>query len=179
MASIRSGLDAHPLHLDDGPEFRRYVRAVSSPLPSPPSPPAPQCEPVAAAPAPSTEPDVLGEALRFRAALREAFERELAGLFGDLAVRVVARELRLAPVELADVARAVLAHRGESELIALRAAPEDGERLRALAHERNVALCLDERLCAGDVVVELRCGALESTLAARIDEVLAAHGGAA
>ncbi|TAM72911.1 hypothetical protein EPN44_15000 [bacterium] len=176
MASIRNGLAVRPVQLDDGAEFRRYVRAI--PLP-PPSPPAQTREPVVPAMASSEERDVLGESLRFRAALSEAFERELADLFGDLAVRVVARELRLAPVELAAIARAVLAHRGESEPIALRAAPEDGERLRALAQEHNVALCLDERLCAGDVVVELRCGALESTLATRIDEVLAAHGGAA
>lgn len=176
MASIRSGSAARSVQLDDGAEFRRYVRAVPPPPPSPPSPPAPS-EPAAPPAVVSEGGEALGEALRFRAALREAFERELADLVGDLAVRVVARELRLAPADLATIAQEVLEHRGEGEPIALRAAPEDGERLRAVAHERHLALCLDERMRAGDVTVELRCGSLESTLAMRIDEVLAAHGG--
>ena len=173
MASIRSVLDVRPVQLDDGVEFRRYVRVAPAPPPAAPVPSEPAAPPAGV----SEACEVLGEALRFRAALREAFERELAGLLGDLAARVVARELRLGPVDLVAIARGVLEHRGEGEFIALRAAPEDGERLRALAQERNLALCLDETMHAGDVAIELRCGSLESTLAVRVDDVLAVHGG--
>ncbi|TAM62481.1 hypothetical protein EPN52_00045 [bacterium] len=178
LASIRSASLALSVPLEDGAGFRRYLRAASTPhLAEPVASPAVSAA-VPALERCDEEDEAVSCALRFRAALREAFERELAGLFGDLAARVVARELRLAPADLEAIARAVLEHRGEGEPLALRAAPEDGERLRELVREHGLALVFDECMHPGDVMLELRCGALESTLATRLDGVLACRGAA-
>lgn|GEM_PF-2165352 len=165
----------------EGPEtcgFRRY--AAFGPMTAafdeaPEEPPAlPERRPIGAA---SSLNDIVAEALRFRAALREAFERELESLCGDLAVRVLARDLRLAPADIERIARAVLEHRGDAEAIALRAAPDDARQLQALVHEHGLALCIDEAMERGDVVLELRAGSLESSLVMRLDAVLAVRGG--
>lgn len=177
MGSIRRAIGAAPPALSEGEGFRRFVAAAV------PGSPAPVRAAVAAEEAPSGEDPasddgvaaVVSEALRFRAALREAFAGAFEALCSDLAARVLARELRAAPCEIAAIAARVLEHRDEEGALALRAAADDLPALEPLARSRGLMLRADERLRPGDVALEVRTGSIECTLALRADAVLRAH----
>ncbi|MDE2573054.1 MAG: hypothetical protein KGM44_11105 [bacterium] len=176
MASIRRGIGAAPPALGPGEDFRPFAlepcRVEAEEIP-----PAEQVATIS--PESRESMAVAGEALRFRAALREAFAQRLQTICTDLAARVLARELRLEPADVASLAQELLEHRGDEAALALRAAPEDAAALRALAAEHGLALRIDAKLLGGDVALDLRSGALESTLALRLQTLLAACAGVA
>ncbi len=125
---------------------------------------------VGAADAGAVEPDVLAavrEARLFRARLDDALEDALARLVRELAADVLARELRLAPCDLAAiVARA----RAQAPVVRVRVAPGEA------AREYGVPVLADAALQPGDAVLELAGGALDARLGVRLAAVLATAG---
>ena len=111
----------------------------------------------------------LGEARRFRAALREALEAVRADLLRDVAADVLGRELRLAPVELEAIVERACARYRIDEPLAVRVSPGEG---RSLGHRFHVIE--DAGLRAGDLQLEVRCGEIDARLGARLERVLAA-----
>jgi flagellar biosynthesis/type III secretory pathway protein FliH len=103
----------------------------------------------------------------FRARLADAFEEALAVLVRELACTVLARELALAPCDLAALARGVLAR---APVVRLRVAPEDG------GGEYGVPTLVDPALRAGDAIFELSGGALDARLGVRLADVLEGWG---
>jgi flagellar biosynthesis/type III secretory pathway protein FliH len=87
----------------------------------------------------------------------------LAALVRELACAVLARELALAPCDLAALARRVLA---EAPVVRLRVAPEDG------VVACGVPTLVDPTLGAGDAVFELHGGELDARLGVRLADVL-------
>jgi len=112
--------------------------------------------------------DVVHELALLRLAAREACERAAVLLLETLAHEVLARELALAPVDLAALVRSVLATAAASEPIALAVAPADADRVHATLPVR-----VDAALAAGDLVVDVRDGAFVSTFALRLEDALA------
>ena len=103
------------------------------------------------------------DARLFHARLADAFDDALAGLLREIAARVLARELRLAPCELATLVRQVL----ESAPCArVRVAPEDA------SLDIGIPVVVDAALEAGDAVVELAGGVLDVRLGVRLATVL-------
>ncbi len=108
------------------------------------------------------------EARLFRAALSEALEAVVVELSRRLAVDVVGRELRLAPVDLATLARRLIDERMLEHPVRLRVAFADAE----IACE--LPLIVDPALQAGDAVLECRGGAIDARLTVRLAAALAA-----
>jgi len=97
-----------------------------------------------------------------RVAALEAFESGTERLLRALADDVLARELALAPADVAALAAHALAAYAEHEPVEIVVAPCDAERVRA-----PVAVRADPTLGPGDLVVRVRDGAFESTFAFR------------
>jgi hypothetical protein len=104
--------------------------------------------------------------------LDEAFARERATLLEDLAVDVLARELRLAPVDVEAIARRLMREHGTNLPVALRVAASD----RAFFETFDLPVETDVRLRSGEVVLVVRDGVLESTLGVRLAAVVRAAG---
>jgi len=128
-------------------------------------------EPVRAPPSivDRAEDDALAEIRRFRAALRDGLEVVLQRLLREIATGVVARELRLAPADIAAVVMRAL--ESIDSPIAVRVHPEEVAALPPL----DVAVIVDCRLRHGDAIVEVREGTIEATLGVRLDRVLRAE----
>lgn len=106
----------------------------------------------------------------FRAALADALDVAVAALLEDIAACVVARELRLAPADVAAiVARARERFAGE-EPVAIRVHPDDA----AAIAEVDVAIVADPALRRGDVNVVVKAGTIDASLGARLACVLRA-----
>lgn len=113
--------------------------------------------------------DVLaGEVRWFRARLAEAFEAALSRLLGDLACDVLARELALAPANIAAIAAAVLERAADESPVALRVHPDDAPALIGV----ELPVMRDAALRPGDLVVDLRDGQLDASLGVRLDGIL-------
>jgi len=136
--------------------------------PPPPLTPAVREDVVCAEATPAAHDDLLRDVRLFRARLADAFdamrERLLVALAGD----VVARELRLAPVDIAALARRLLDERTDQGPIRLRVAPEDLERVRCAA----CAVVADSTLLAGDAVLECEGGDVDARLGVRLADAL-------
>jgi hypothetical protein len=107
----------------------------------------------------------LRDARLFGARLADAFDDAAARLVRELAAHVLARELRLAPCDLAALVRRV---RERAPIVRVRVAPSD------VACVRGVPVVADSELAAGDAVVELAGGALDARLGVRLAIVLQA-----
>ena len=105
---------------------------------------------------------------RFRAHLSQAFDAVLERLLRDLACDVLARELAIAPVEIAAVASNCLARALDESPLRLRACSDDCERLVEL----GLPIVADPALRSGDVIVELRDGELDLCLGVRLEAIL-------
>ncbi len=105
-----------------------------------------------------------------RLAAREAFERNTARLLAALADDVLARELRLADCDLAALAARVLAAAGAAEPVVLVV----GEPGAAQLADIGLPIRCDAALGPGDLILEVRDGALESPLTFRLAGALAA-----
>jgi hypothetical protein len=103
------------------------------------------------------------EARMFRARLADAFDDAVVRLVRELAVDVLARELRLAPCDVPAIARRVLER---APVVRLRVAPQDAD------SDFGLPIVVDPDLRAGDAVFELVGGALDARLGVRLATVL-------
>lgn len=144
-------------------ETLRAAQRANEPVPEAvPAPPL--CAPATKdAAAPAEVVAAVREAKRFRARLADALDDAVARLLRDLAARVLARELRLAPCDLAAVLDAVV---GEAPVVHVRVAPEDA------GGSYPFAIVADPALAPGDAIVELvHCG-IDARLGVRLATVL-------
>jgi hypothetical protein len=123
----------------------------------------------------------IGAALRdarlFRARLADAFDDAATRLLRELASDVLARELRLAPCDLAELVR-----RARERLPVVRVrvaacdlAACDVVRVAGMpSRDGDVAVVEDSALAGGDAIVELAGGALDARLGVRLATVLEA-----
>jgi flagellar biosynthesis/type III secretory pathway protein FliH len=117
------------------------------------------------------EPDlaeVASDARRFRAALADALALSLERLVRDVACDVLARELLLAPPDVAAIAARALERYLEDGPLQLRVHPDD----RGACASLDLPVVTDGRLRAGDVVLDVRCGSIDASLGARLETVL-------
>jgi flagellar biosynthesis/type III secretory pathway protein FliH len=104
----------------------------------------------------------------FRAALADALDARLERLLLDLACSVLARDLRLAPADLATVVAREVERAGEPP-VRLRAHPDECSALGAF----GCPVVADPTLLRGDVTLDLRSGTIRSTLGVRLERALA------
>lgn len=132
--------------------------------------PAPACSLVVAAR--PTAPD-LDEALRaarcFRAALADALDARLEDLLRDLASDVLARELMLAPADIAAILRRLIDERTADGPLCVRVAAEDAALPCALP------LVVDPALRPGDAVLVCAHGSIDARLGVRLADILEAR----
>lgn len=105
-----------------------------------------------------------------RLAAFEAYERRTVRLLAALADDVLARELRLADCDLAALAARVLAAAGTAEPVVLVV----GDSAAGQLADIGLPVRRDDALGPGDLIVEVRDGALESPLTFRLAGALAA-----
>ncbi|MBV8371180.1 MAG: hypothetical protein JO036_19870 [Candidatus Eremiobacteraeota bacterium] len=118
--------------------------------------------------APDRDHDVteaVREARLFRARVADAFADAAQRLLRELACEVLARELRLAPCDLAALVQRV---RERVPVVRLRVAAND------LGAVTGLPVVADPALQAGDAVLELAGGALDARLGVRLAAVLEA-----
>jgi hypothetical protein len=111
------------------------------------------------------------EARLFRARLADAFDDAAARLLRELATDVLARELRLAPCDLAAIVRGI----GErAPVVRVRIAACDAAALAGgpLLRGCDAAVVEDPALAGGDAIVELAGGALDARLGVRLATIL-------
>ena len=128
-------------------------------------------EPVAAVVAPAENDDLdaaIAAARRFRAALAEALERAVETMVQEIAASVLARELALAPVDLAAIVDAARRRFASDEPLRVRAHPGEINALAGL----DLTVVADPSLRRGDVELDLRDGSVDATLGARLERVL-------
>ena len=122
------------------------------------------CEPLEGEPAADVDA-ALRDARLFRARLADAFDDAVSRLVRDLACEVLARELLLAPCDLAALVRRA----GErAPVVRVRVSPCD------VAAFGGIPVVADSALERGDAIVELSGGALDARLGVRLATVLEA-----
>jgi hypothetical protein len=144
------------------------IRVAPEPAPSTRVPPS---EPVAEPAAGGFELEgevvscegIARELALMRLAVAEALERCGVRFLEALAEEVLGRELAFAPPDAQALAGRALATFAELQPLALRLAPAD-----AAAARVDVPVRADATLARGDVIVEVRDGALESHFAFRL-----------
>jgi hypothetical protein len=104
-----------------------------------------------------------------RLAALEAYERATRHLLERFAREVLARELALAPADLAAVARSALGAFASEEPVAIAVSPGDATMLSC-----DVPVRIDDALEAGDIVVLVRDGIVDLRLDVRIAAALEA-----
>lgn len=112
---------------------------------------------------------LLSEVRFFRAALAEAIDLRARALAEEIAVDVLARELRLSPADLSRVIQSACARYYSDAILAIRVHPDDVTLLSS--YERVVP---DTSLRRGDVLIELSDGTIDATLGVRLERVLRA-----
>jgi hypothetical protein len=135
---------------------------VDPPMIPPVPPEGSSCEPFDDEPA----ADVVAaarDARLFRARLADAFGEAAARLLRELAAEVLARELRLAPSDLAELVRRV---RERAPVVRVRVAQDD------TAAFTDVPVVADPALERGDAVIELAGGVIDARLGVRLATVL-------
>jgi hypothetical protein len=118
--------------------------------------------------APSDVDGALAEARRFSAALADALALSLERLLPVVACDVLARELVLAPCDVAAIAARALRRYLDEEPLRLRVHPDDVQACVAL----DVGIVADQSLRVGDVVLEVRCGSIDASMEARLEVML-------
>ncbi|HTW83742.1 MAG TPA: hypothetical protein VMD91_06735 [Candidatus Sulfotelmatobacter sp.] len=102
----------------------------------------------------------------FRARLADAFDAAATRMLRELATDVLARELRLAPCDLAAI---VARHRSSAPVVRVRVAPDDAR------IDLGLPVTVDPALRAGDAIVELAGGTIDARLGVRLAALLAAR----
>lgn len=100
----------------------------------------------------------------FRARLEETARTAVQALLLDIAAAVLARELELAPADIAAIVDRVIAQYRAEEPVRVRVNARDAERVRC-----DLPVLPDDSLLPGDAVLELRAGSAIATLGARVD----------
>ena len=111
------------------------------------------------------------EARLFRARLADAFDDAAARLLRELAADVLARELRLAPCDLAAIVQRIAEC---APVVRVRAAACDVARGVVLPRGCDAVVVEDPALARGDAILELAGGALDARLGVRLALVLEA-----
>jgi hypothetical protein len=112
--------------------------------------------------------DIVASLGLMRLAALEACERAVERATRSFAVELLARELLLAPADIEAIVKSALASFARHEPIEIVISASDAERVRAPLPTR-----IDPALVAGDLVVIVRDGALESTFGFRLEDALA------
>jgi flagellar biosynthesis/type III secretory pathway protein FliH len=112
----------------------------------------------------------IGAVRRFRAGLADALDAAVQRAMERIASDVLARELQIAPVELAAIVAKARERLFDERVLAVRVHPTQRDALASLHLEAH----LDERLAPGDVVLELRSGTIDLLLRTRLAIALAA-----
>jgi hypothetical protein len=129
--------------------------------------PVPACEPSSCDDARASDVDAaLRDARLFRARLADAFDDAASRLLRELACDVLARELRLAPCDLAELVRRA---GDRAPVICVRVAA-----CEAAAEIMGVHVVADAALHRGDAIVEVAGGAVDARLGVRLATVLEA-----
>jgi flagellar biosynthesis/type III secretory pathway protein FliH len=147
--------------------FRRPAPDESAPAARTETPPA-------QAPAPERANEVaeaLAAVRRFRAALADAVAAALDELLRDIACDVLARELTLAPADVAAIAAGALERYAADSPVSVRVHPDECSALSGL----DLTAIGDPGLRRGDVVVDLHSGTIDASLGARLEYLLAAR----
>jgi hypothetical protein len=111
--------------------------------------------------------DAVRDARLFRARLADAFGDSLGRLMREVAVRVLARELRLEPCDLAAIVRCVA---NDVPVVRVRLARADAS--DGAARGCGLPVVEDPALDAGDVVLEVAGGAVDARLGVRLAALL-------
>ncbi len=114
--------------------------------------------------------EAIRAARRFRAGLADAVDAAVASLLPEIARDVLARELRLAPADVAAIVAGALKRCADGKTLALRAHPSDIDALADLP----IAVVADGGLLRGDVVLELHSGTIDLRMDSRLDAILQA-----
>lgn len=109
-------------------------------------------------------------AARLHASVREAVAQRTDDLLRAIAAEVLARELHLAPADVAAIAQRLAREHELDEPLALHVHPSDA---RAAA-VGTLPVIVDPALRPGDVVLRVREGALDAALGVRLAAVLEA-----
>jgi len=112
--------------------------------------------------------EALADVRRFRASLADALDVAVAEALREVVAGVLARELMIAPVDVAAIVSRVRAQYAGEEILAIHLHPDECE----ACEDMDVAIVADASLRRGDVVVRVRSGSIDATLGARIDDVL-------
>lgn len=110
----------------------------------------------------------LAAARRFRAALADALDAAVAKMLDEIARHVVARELQLAPAEIAALVKDAMERYGPENAVVVCVHPDDYEAVADWSGVRTA----DGSLRRGDVVVELRSGTIDLRMKARLEAAL-------
>lgn len=113
----------------------------------------------------------LADALMFRATLEEAVELRAREIAREVAIEVLARELQLAPCDLAAVVKRARERYHLRDVVQIRVHPDDVTALGG-----NDAVVCDASLRRGDAMLLASCGSVDATLGVRLDRVLRAMG---
>ena len=112
---------------------------------------------------------VFGAIRRFRAGIADALDAAVQRLLSQIAEQVVARELQIAPPDLAAIVAKARERAATERVIAVRVHPAQRHALATL----NVETYDDDRLALGDVVLELHSGTIDLRLGTRLAIALA------
>ena len=113
--------------------------------------------------------EAVAQARRFCAALSDAVAMALDDLLRDIACDLLARELMLAPADVAAIARHALQRYAGDKLLKLRVHPEELSTVETL----GVPAAADPQLHRGDVALDLRSGSIDASLRVRLESLLA------
>lgn len=116
--------------------------------------------------------ETLGAVRRFRAAVADAADYAVQELLKDVAAHVLARELTVAPADLAAIVLRARTHLGRENILTVRAHPSETDALSRL----DVNVFADPTLQLGDVAIDLRGGTIDLSLSVRLEAVLLPHG---
>lgn len=117
----------------------------------------------------ASEEEIAREVRLFHARMREMLEEAVQTMLCDIAADVLARELRIAPADIARIVDAALQRYASEEPLRVRVHPQECARVRCEA-----PVVADARLRQGDALIELRSGWVEATLGVRLESVLRA-----
>jgi flagellar biosynthesis/type III secretory pathway protein FliH len=112
--------------------------------------------------------EAVAQARRFSAALSDAVAAALDDVLRDIACDVLARELMLAPADIAAIARHALERYAGDTPLKLRVHPDDLSTVESL----EVPAAVDPQLRRGDVTLDLRSGSIDASLHARLESLL-------
>jgi len=111
--------------------------------------------------------EIVREMRLFRARLNELLAQSLQSLCADIATDVLARELQIAPADVAAIAERLAARFLDEHPVRVRVHPDEVDLVNC-----GLPVTGDGRLHRGDAVLELRGGVVDASLGVRLQGVL-------